>query len=168
MDEIEQKFQSIEFQGKPARLYPDGSIRNERGHMLQPLPGGADQITPADARTLAYARHEKRRAAVRAAANAAVQRADYHAAFGDLAYVAAITETQMIKATTPDDPKSTEAARWLMRESGEGEDAAGAAGAGAVPLAEVNQLIHELADMARAVAAAQVAGRPGRAGRADG
>ena len=31
-----------EYNGQPARLYEDGSIRNERGHMLKGIPGGTE------------------------------------------------------------------------------------------------------------------------------
>ena len=41
-----------EYNGQPARLYEDGSIRNERGHMLRPIPGGSEAS--------AAKRHEKR------------------------------------------------------------------------------------------------------------
>lgn len=50
-DEIKPKYEVIEYEGKPARLYPDGAIRNERGHWLAAHPAG-HTITQADAREL--------------------------------------------------------------------------------------------------------------------
>lgn len=112
-------------------------------------------LSSADASALAARKAELRRAVVREAANEAVQRGDYKARFGDLAFVAAITETQMLKATTPDDPKSTEAARWVMRESGEGEEVAKADST--VQMSEVRGLLRDIAEAARQIEAAQKA-----------
>lgn len=150
----EQKYKVIDYQGRPARLYPDGSIRNERGHMLAPLPGGAPPISSANARALADIRNEQRRRLMREAANAAVQRADFAARYGGDAYLAEMAYAAQIKATTIDDPKMIEAARWLTQMTGEADEAGGGDGAG-IPLAEWRGLLRDIADAARAVAAAQ-------------
>lgn len=52
------------------------------------------------------------------AANNAVERGDMRNKYGDEAWLAAIAENAMIKATTPDDPKSIDAARFLLQETG--------------------------------------------------
>jgi hypothetical protein len=106
-----------------------------------------------DAAALVAKRIEKRRQVIKEAANGGVLRKDYIEKYGDLAFVAAITETQMIKATTPDDPKSTEAARWIMRESGESEELS--KGGGAVELSEMRGLLRDIAMAAREIEAAR-------------
>lgn len=58
-------YEVIEYEGKSARLYPDGSIRNERGHWLAMHPNSRP-ITSETARTMAQIRHEKARERVRA------------------------------------------------------------------------------------------------------
>jgi hypothetical protein len=70
------------------------------------------------ARDYAQRRHQRKRDIIAAAAAAAVERDDYRLSYGGDAWIAAIAETQYIKATTPDDPKSTDAARFLLQETG--------------------------------------------------
>ncbi len=50
-EDIKPKYEVIEYEGKPARLYPDGAIRNEKGHWLAQHPG-AVPITHENAREL--------------------------------------------------------------------------------------------------------------------
>lgn len=71
-----------------------------------------------------YARRraEKRKEIVLEAANEAVERQDYKTRFGNYAYIAAMVETAMMKATTPDDPKMVEAAKFVMKQAGDLED----------------------------------------------
>ena len=49
-------YEIIEYEGDPARLYEDGSIRNERGHWLAAHPGGTP-ITHATAQAFATHRN---------------------------------------------------------------------------------------------------------------
>lgn len=110
-------YEVITYEGREARLYPDGSIRNEKGHMIAPLPG-KHTITQEDAASLAKRKHERKREIIAKTAAAAVERDDYRKNWGDDAWIAAVAEAQYIKATTPDDPKSTQAAAFLFREAG--------------------------------------------------
>lgn len=49
--DIKPKYEVIEYEGKPARLYPDGAIRNDKGQLLQPHPKGVEhQITTENSR----------------------------------------------------------------------------------------------------------------------
>ena len=105
-------------------------------------------LTSADAASLAAKKIDKRRAIAKQAANQAVERADYHTAFGDLAFLAALVETAMIKATTPDDPKAIEAGRFVLQATGEAETPGQSAD---VPVAEMRGLLRDLADLARAI-----------------
>ena len=86
--------------------------------MRPELARESTQITQANSGEMAAMRMERKRAVVAAAAAAAVERDDYRTKYGDSAWIAAIAEAQYIKATTPDDPKSTDAARFLLTEAG--------------------------------------------------
>jgi hypothetical protein len=80
--------------------------------------GGTSAITKETSSDMLAKRHARKRATIQAAANEAVERDDWRVTHGDMAFVAAIASTAMMKATTPDDPKAIEAARFLLRESG--------------------------------------------------
>ena len=109
--------ETVERDGVKVLVYDNGMERNaDNGRMMRPPTSAL--ITPETANVLQRRRQEKKREAIIAAANAAVERGDYRETYGDLAFTAAIAEAQYIKATTPDDPKSTDAARFLMQESG--------------------------------------------------
>ena len=110
-------WEQIQHNGVPARKYPDGSIRNEKGQMLQPIPG-KHTITQADASKLASRRYELKRKIIAEAANEAVQRGDFRLAYGDMAYVAEIGYNAQLKAQNVDDPKQIDAARFLLQETG--------------------------------------------------
>lgn len=115
-------FEVIEFRGREARKYADGSIRDDKGHMLTALPGTEDKaITSQNAPALALRRQELKRAAVRAAANAAVLSGTLRRDYGDLAFIAEITQNLMSIATTPENVKAVDAARWLTTEAGMAE-----------------------------------------------
>lgn len=134
------QYEVIEHEGKQARRYPDGSIRNERGHMLVPLPG-KHTITSEDAATLAQRKQERKREAIMRGANAVV--ADGGKFDGtDLDFVEAIAEAQAIKALNPDDPKSTDAARFLLTEAGLSEARQAQQ---AQPIDAMTDLVRELA-----------------------
>ena len=106
------------------------------------------QITTQNASALQARQQERKREIMLAAANDAVQRGDYKQKFGSDAWIAAVTETQFIKATTPDDPKSTDAARFLFKETGL---AAGDASEQVDLLGGLAELVRELAAFARAM-----------------
>ena len=114
------KYEDIESKGKPARLYEDGSIRHANGHWLAQHPDG-HTITHEDASALATRKHERKREIMRKTAAEAVERGEWRDRWGEDAWIAAVTEAQYIKATTPDDPKSTDAARFLLKETGMAE-----------------------------------------------
>jgi hypothetical protein len=101
---------------------------------------------------MAAIREQKKRDVARSAANKAVERSDYTSAYGDLAYLAAIIDAAMMKALTPEDSKSIEAARFVVSMTGDSEPASSAA---AVPLAEVRGLLHDIAETARSLQASQ-------------
>ena len=106
-----------EINGRKTWVYDNGLERyQDTGHIAKPADNTL--ITAENSTAFHRVRQEKKRAVVAAAANAAVERGDYKRTHGDLAFVAAITEAQYIKATTPDDPKSTDAARFIMDAAG--------------------------------------------------
>ena len=72
----------------------------------------------AKASALATARQQLKRQVVAQAANAAVERQQWRTDYGDNAWIAAIADNAMVKATTPDDPKAIDAARFLLQEAG--------------------------------------------------
>jgi hypothetical protein len=144
-------YEVTEYNGQPARLYEDGSIRNEKGHWLAAHPGRF-VMDESNASALAYRSHERKREIIRQTASEAVERDEWRQRWGSDAWIAAVTEAQYIKATTPDDPKSTDAARFLFKESGLSEEPATAADV----LGGVADILRELAAFARAVPAAPV------------
>ena len=102
--------------GRRLHIYDNGLERDaDTGRIVKAAP--EFQIKPENANDFLRRRAEKRAATVAAAANAAVERGDYRRDYGDLAFVAAITEAQYIKATTPDDPKSTAAANFIFEQA---------------------------------------------------
>lgn len=106
-------------------------------------------LTNADASALRARREEKRQAIARLAANQAVQRGDFHTTYGDQAYFAAIIDTAMLKATTPEDPKAIESGRFVLTMTGDLE----VGGPGGNPVDEARGLLRDLADLARAIQA---------------
>lgn len=76
-------------------------------------------LSSVDAANLRAKRTEKRRQIVREAANQMVQDGQLKATYGDDAFIAAIVQTAMMKATEPEDPKSIEAAKFILQEAGE-------------------------------------------------
>lgn len=131
------------------KILKNGAVYDMEKHRIVSNPGGGLAAFTSETARQAQARHQElKRAAVIAGANAAVERNDYHEAYGDLAYVAAIAEVQTNKALTADDPKSTDAARFVFQESGVAEvvtrGADGGPGLPAVP-SRVILLLAELA-----------------------
>ena len=113
------------------------------------------QITSQNAAEFVARRMERKREIISQAANEAVERDDYKMKYGGDAWIAAITEAQYIKATTPDDPKATDAARFLLQEAGISERQA-------IPQADAPQLAQLLGSVAAAAVEAAI-----RAGRMD-
>jgi serine/threonine protein phosphatase PrpC len=111
----------IPIDGK-TRILKNGAVYdNEKKKIVAMRPELAEkntQITKSNAGEYQAQRHQRKRNIIAAAAAAAVERDDYRLAYGGDAWIAAIAETQYIKATTPDDPKSTDAARFLLQETG--------------------------------------------------
>ena len=113
------------------------------------------QITSENAAEFVARRVERKREIIAQAANEAVERDDYKLKYGGDAWIAAITEAQYIKATTPDDPKATDAARFLLQEAGISERQA-------IPQADAPQLASLLGSVAAAAVEAAI-----RAGRME-
>ena len=92
---------------------------NSKKRIVGSLPGGpTTKITQSNAVAYAARRAELRSQVIAQAANEAVENDTYRANYGDMAFVAAIAQAQYIKATTPDDPKSTAAANFLLEQAG--------------------------------------------------
>ena len=91
--------------------------RDERGRWIK-APVSPAPITAENTHEYARRRRELKQATIQAAANEAVERGDWRAVHGDMAFVAAIAQTAYIKATTADDPKAIDAARFLLQETG--------------------------------------------------
>lgn len=104
------------------RLYRNGAIYDtDKGRIVAVRPELAEkntQITRENTGEMLAKRLERKRNIIAAAAASAVERDDYRQQYGGDAWIAAIAEAQYIKATTPDDPKSTDAARFLLTEAG--------------------------------------------------
>jgi len=113
------KYETIVLEdGTQARHYfADNSIRNERGHMIQPLES-PNPITSENARARALARVEKKRAVIAEAANKQVESMGFDNSRGDLSFIAAIAQAAIIKALNPSDTKQIDAARFLIQETG--------------------------------------------------
>lgn len=114
---------------------------------LKRIVSGA-ALTSDSARALVEKRVARRRETVRSAANENPKAAEYRERFGDFAWLAAVTNSLMVKATNPADPKATEAARWLQEATGEIEKGESA---GDSTVNELRGLVKDIADLARAI-----------------
>ena len=103
------------------RKLKNGAIYNMDTHRIASGKDITTKITPARTIEMQSARIARKREVMRAAANAAVERDDYRLGYGDEAYIAAITDTAMLKATTADDPKAIEAAKFILDNTGVAE-----------------------------------------------
>jgi hypothetical protein len=149
--EMATNYEVIEHEGKQARRYSDGSIRNERGHMLAPLPG-AHTISKEDASTLALRKQERKRQRIEAGALAAVQDKLPDAFTGDDGdWIEAVAQQVAYKALDRLDPKQVDAARFLLTEAGiaEAKQPVQATSAEAV-----TDILREVASIAASLAAA--------------
>jgi len=114
------KYEVIEYKGNPARLYPDGSIRNNSGHWLAVHPAGAS-ITRENARELQASGVMKKRAVMMAAANREVP-PELIAEFGAYAHVAERAQTLQRIASSPEAGKAAVMAHdALIRDTGMSE-----------------------------------------------
>ena len=101
-----------EREGVRVLVYDNGLEKNAAtGHIMRPADNAL--ITSENARALQRKRQEKRREALLAAMLEGVERKEFIEKFGEDAWIMAIGYSAMIKATTPDDPKAIEAARFL-------------------------------------------------------
>jgi hypothetical protein len=104
--------------GRPVLVYDNGMEKyGDTGHLIRPPTGAL--ITAENSLAYHRARKDKKRAVVLQAANesAAVKR-EHVERFGELAFLGALTESAMLKATNSKDPKQIEAARFVLSESG--------------------------------------------------
>ena len=114
------KYEVIEYKGNPARLYPDGSIRNNNGHWLAVHPG-AVSITSENAREMQASAVAQKRAVMMAAANREVP-PELIAEFGAYAHVAERAQTLQRIATSPEAGKAAVMAHdALVRDTGMSE-----------------------------------------------
>lgn len=115
------------------RTLSNGAIYDMEVKRIVANPGGGTAaITSETASAMQARRLELKRERVAAGANAAVQdggRFDGR----DLDFVEAIAEIQAVKALNPDDPKSTDAARFIFQEAGLSEKTAQAQAQDALP-----------------------------------
>lgn len=115
------------------RTLSNGAVYDlDKGRIVANPGGGKHAITSDNAREMVKARIERKRAIVQAAAQDAVQSQRLNDKYGDAAWIAEVTQAQMILATTPDAGKaSTIAAEWLVNNAGMGEKIAKDAEGGA-------------------------------------
>lgn len=108
---------------KGVKVLASGAVYDyDKGRIVGNVGGGVHAITSDTARDMVRRRVEKKRAIIAAAAQEAVQNAGNLARYGDSAWLAEVTQAQMMLATTPDAGKaSTLAAGWLVDNTGLGE-----------------------------------------------
>ncbi len=119
IDDATPKYQVIEHNGKPARLYADGSLRDNRGRLLAPAPNAAPPITTERVPDMIAAREAKRRRLYAIGAQRAVQDTRLIEEFGADAHIVERAVTMQTLATTPDAGKvSVMAAAHLDKAQG--------------------------------------------------
>ena len=109
--------------GTECMVLRNGALRNKAG-FIKGSKADSMITTSEQGKMMQKISIERKRAVVVAAANEAVENENYKIQHGDMAYVAAIANAAMMKATTVDDPKAIEAARFVLKQSGilEGEE----------------------------------------------
>ena len=104
------------------KVYKNGALFDkDKGRIIAMRPELAEkntQITSQSSGELLARRVAKKRELIAAGALQAVENDDTVRLFGEDAWIYEIGRIQAIKATTPDDPKSTDAARFLFQEAG--------------------------------------------------
>jgi hypothetical protein len=99
-------------EGRKVLIYDSGLERDaESGKIIK----SADHtlITKDTAAEYHRARREKQLGIVLGALNSGVERADIIEKYGEDAWIWAVAQSAMVKATTPEDPKMIEAARFV-------------------------------------------------------
>ena len=100
------------------KVLKNGAVYDlDKGRIVANPGGGTHAITSANAGAMLQKRIEKKRNAIARAANAVLAEGSKWEGKG-FDFVEAIAEAQMVKATNPDDPKATDAARFLITEAG--------------------------------------------------
>ena len=133
------------------KILSNGAVYDMEKKRIVANPGGGKYaITSENASEFHAKRQEKKRAVIAAAAAEAVENDALRRTHGDEAWIAAIAQAQFLKATTPDDPKSTDAARFLLQEAGLSD----ARQQPATPAEAVGDILRELAAVAREIAEA--------------
>ena len=131
------------------KILSNGAVYDMEKKRIVANPGGGKYaITSENASEFHAKRQEKKRAVIAAAAAEAVENDTLRRTHGDEAWIAAIAQAQYLKATTPDDPKSTDAARFLLQETGLSD----ARQQPATPAESVGDILRELAAVAREIA----------------
>jgi len=130
------------------KVLKNGAIYDmDKGRIVANPGGGKYAITSETASEFHAKRQERKREAIIRGANAvAAEGGKYDGT--DLDFIEAIAEVQTIKALNPDDPKSTDAARFILQESGLAE----AKQVQATPAEAVTDILREVASIAASLA----------------
>jgi hypothetical protein len=109
--------ETTEIDGRRVNVYDSGLMKDaSNGYIVKPPE---HTLIDAEKSTELHRLNQQRKQEIMiAAATEAVERGDYRVKYGDLAFAAAIADTAMMKATTPDDPKAIDAARFILQETG--------------------------------------------------
>jgi hypothetical protein len=139
------------------KIYRNGAVFDtEKGRIVAMRPELAvknTQITQANTGEMLAKRLNSKRERIAAGANRiAAEGGQYDGT--DLDFVEALAEVQMQKALNPDDPKSTDAARFLMQESGLSDRQAQES-----PQQAVTDTVNALSGLLSAITAAMQAGQ---------
>jgi len=104
------------------KVLRNGAVYDMGKHRIVANPGGGTTaITKQTASDMAEIRRQRKQQLLEAGAASAVQRGDLRLAHGDDAWIVEIGSNMQVKATTQDDPKAVEAARFLFQETGRAE-----------------------------------------------
>ena len=140
--------------GSNLRVLSNGAVYDmERGRIVANPGGGKHAITSESARDMQMLGVRKKREVVARAANRSVGDASLVDEFGEFAWLADATQTQMAIATTPDAGKAAVmAASWLVDNAGMAEPKAGTeAGPVSDAIDQVRGLLRDIATAARAL-----------------
>jgi len=101
------------------KVLKNGAVYDLDRKRIVANPGGGTAAFGTQQAAMARERKaELKRETIAAAANEAVERRGYGKRYGSLAFVAEIASVMQRKATTQDDPKAVDAARFLLQETG--------------------------------------------------
>ena len=131
------------------KVYKNGAIFDtDKGRIVAVKPELAvknTQITKENTGDMLAKRLDKKREAVIRGANAVVSEGGKYDGT-DYDFVEAIAEVQTIKALNPDDPKSTDAARFVFQEAGLADKQAQVS-----PVEQMSDLLQALAAFAQSI-----------------